>query len=590
MSSGERRIIVSLDERADPGDIVRLQEIAAQARNDALRYLNPAEVRGDFYSNPGILAPYTSLPAAPPSDVEIAHQCFSGLMVRPDNAGYLLVDPGVGAFFVPAFGGATVDDSPWILVDSPGVTSTTALLFVANGGPGVRWDIVECQPTADAVTESVLRDVFDPGTQTASPQTVDKVRRSVLTFRIRAGTQGAGIPEIDPAWMPLAAVHVRTDSAGFHLTDVYDIRPLESERCPFAMRHPKSPPAGNRKERSVLYDGEFAPIKTGSVSGMFLRGYFRGHFGGYWSGGEIRNSLPATNTADFNNQGATGSDLFGFNAEDPDRRSGAFALTANSVIAIGAFFPRGYPRWVRYCQPPEASNTSTRLRVIGRIPKGPRGILVAIDGPGGGGFIDRNGLIQAVPMPAPFGETQDAFGHVVCYAVVGADGVSIYPPRGNVAKNEYAWPILEVVEGGALDPQVNENSIAVISGPTVSGALNGATALALMATFTPGLNNVPTNASAVLCALWCSITATSMGMLVPAAAYDQANGFGQAIEAFQMPVVAVGFAFWTFWMPLKPAGAYDSSGVEDMQLAANFFGSGFTGSAATQLRILGYRF
>lgn len=597
MSSGNRSVLIALLERADPTDITKLQALLAQHTGEIARWLTASKLAGAFYSYPGMASAYApAIDPTVPSD-EVAHACLSGLLIRPTTT-YLAVDPGAAAFYQPARAGlSATDDTPWIFGFSAGLNDAAQLTFQANAGPGIRWDIVECQVAADTVESQAGREIFDPVGNVFNPQTVDKIQHSVFTFRIRRGTQGAGIPPIDPDWMPLCAVHVRTDSTSYDNSDLYDIRPLVTERTDWGTRHPISAPSSGACYKSVLHEAEMRSVVNVGVNGALLEGYFRGHFGGYWSGGEIRTNLPATSLSNFGATGVSGASLYGFNFEAAAMRSGAFALAANAVLTLGAFFPRGYPRWVRYSQAPLAADATTRLRVGGRFPEGPRGLLMVLNGADGGGLVKRNGVIAPATLPAAVGETTGAWGHVVQYALVDGAGTGVRPAEGDAQSNLYSWQVYTVFEGGALTPNIT--AIANPAGPSVAADLDGATQFALQAIFTPGSGRVPASASAVQCSLLLGVTVAAAGQysqVAPGVAYQAVNGYGRAVPGLGMseftndgggPTNAVNL--YSFLMPLTPNITYGSVGApEEMRLALNYVGAGLSAPGATTL-IHGYR-
>ncbi len=452
MSSGNKEVLIAVNERAQPEDITSLQKWQAQRSGEIGRWLLAAKLQGSFYSNPGMHSAYESIadPAVPTD--EVAHQVLSGLMVRPGTT-FCAVDPGGAAFYQPArVGLVAADDTPWIFGFSPGLNDPAQLTFLANAGPGIRWDIIECQIAGDAVLSQDSRQVFNPGTETFAPQLVNKVQSSAFNFRIRRGVQGGGIPDIDPNWCPLAAVHVRTDATSFADSDLFDIRPLVTDRCEFSMRNPFGVPSSSAGTRSILYEAEMIGELSAGVNGQRLRGYYRSQFGGYWSGGQIRRNGPAPSLATFGSTSATGASFNGFNFEDATVRSGGFGLVADTLIALVAVFPRGYPRWVRYSENALASDVNTRLRIGGRYPQGPRGLLMVLNGADGGGLIRKNGMVDPAALPAHWGEPQPAFGHVVGYAAVGSAGNNVFPPNGSSADHKFTWAASSVTFAGAHAP------------------------------------------------------------------------------------------------------------------------------------------
>lgn len=451
MSSGNKEVLIAVNERAQPEDITALQKYAAQRSGEIARWLTAAKLQGSFFSNPGMHSAYESIADPTVPTDEVAHQVLSGLMVRPGTT-FCAVDPGGAAFYQPARAGLTADDTPWIFGFSPGLNDPAQLTFLANAGPGIRWDIIECQVAGDAVLSQDSRQVFNPGTQTFAASLVNKVQSSAFNFRIRRGVQGGGIPDIDPNWCPLAAVHVRTDATSFADSDLFDIRPLTTDRCEFSMRHPAAAPSSAVGTRAVLYEAEMIGELSAGVNGQRLRGYYRSQFGGYWSGGQIRRNGPAPSLATFGSTSATGASFNGFNFEDATVRSGGFGLVADTVIALVAVFPRGYPRWVRYSESALPADSTTRLRIGGRYPQGPRGLLMVLNGADGGGLIRKNGMVSPATVPAHWGETIGAHGHVVGYAAVGSAGNDVYPPNGSSADQKYTWVSSSVTFGGASAP------------------------------------------------------------------------------------------------------------------------------------------
>lgn len=602
MSSGNKSILIVVNERAEPVDILALQQYEAQRSGEVARWLVAAKLQGSFSSNPGMHSAYESIAdAAVPTD-EVAHQCLSGLMVRPGTT-FCAVDPGGAAFYQPARAGLTADDTPWIFGFSPGLNDPTQLTFLANAGPGIRWDIIECQVGPDAVQSQASRQMFDPVLQVFSAQNVDKVQASAFTFRIRRGVQGGGIPAIAADWMPLAAVHVRTDSSSYADTDLYDIRPLTTDRCEWSARHAFAAPASGFTDRHVLEEAEFSPQVQGGINGLMLRGYFRSHFGGYWSGGEIRTNLPAVSAANFGGTGVSGANFDSFNFERPEWRSGAFALAADTLVTLGAFFPRGYPRWVRYSQVTLASNTNTRLRAAGRYPQGCRGILAVLNGSSGGGLVAKNGFIAGATMPAGLGETTGAHGHVVCYAAVGSAGNDVYPPAGSAIDQKYVWPTDSVSYVGASAP-----------GPDFTLLVNqdnGGAAFVMDAGANPAANHsgfvdisaggvsVPKSAAAILTEVQSVLTLITAKRLGQTTVKVDVGGVCVDVHASLNPITndtggTVQFLQQlNLWLPLRPNFSYDGqAAVGATRLAMRWAGAAagtFNATPFCSIRFKGYQ-
>ncbi len=578
--SGNKRIEITDLERAEETDILQAESFLARDSHEMVRHHVSQDLRGAWANNPGLVAPFVAVPA--PTDFIVAQDCFSGLMVRPDSATSLAIDPGeMGAFF-PTYPNTTGDDSQYVAISSVGLPTPNAIItFLANAGPGVRWDIIECQPT-EVLVSSAVRGVFTPPAGPFTPTNLPKVRGGELTFRIRRGVAGSGIPSIDPDWMPLAAVHVRTDSTSFLNCDVYDIRPLVAERCPFGIRHPISPPGTNLCYRSELYECELSAFSIGGVNGMVSAGYFRGHFGGYWSGGVIQKNLPASNAANFGDTSVTGGSYAFFNWEDPLNRDAAFVAAANATWHLKCVFPRGYPRWVRYSQNALVAGASNRLRVSGRLPQGPRGILVASKFQG-----LRNGIYTPGTMPAAFGDAAAIeWGHAVSAGIF--DGIvasALYPAIGGSFDKKYSF--------------VTEGNLAILSPVTLVGSLPSASTWRLDGTLDTTI--IPVWCRAVLVEFsftW--VTGAGGGEIdftntKAALAASAANGVQIPFSSSRM-IVPAGevnwFATHSLWVPLWPAtGGYDQGGGPSTALRFEGFNiaPGLLVSVACVARIKGYQ-
>lgn len=563
MGSGNKRMIWNTRERAVSTDLNRAESLVVADAHEYLRHQVNREIGGDFYNFPGLVAPYTALP--PSSDFLIPHDCISGLMVRPDNAAGLLIDPGEAAFFVPAFSGASADDSKYICVSDAGVVSLATLPFVPNGGPGVRWDIVECQPV-EVLLESASRDIYDTTTGQFTSSVVDKVRAGQLTYRVRAGVPGAGIPNPDSAWLPLAAIHVRTDATGFSNCDVYDIRPLVNERCQQAVGDFRGPPVAASSTpgyRLILDEVEisFAPT-TGGINGKAIGGYFRSRYGGYWSGGVIRRNTPSASLATFGGTAANEGSFAFFNPQATENRSSAYSIVGDDRFTVGAFFPRGYPRWVRYSQASLVPTASNRLRKTGRLPQGPRGILWIAKDAGFG-----NGICLPVAPPTAMGETESAFGHVVCEGLT--DGTTeFYPAIGGGADRKFSFPMFDVTRAAGAVPTaaVQFNNGFILAG---AGTSDPGVSLSLDITFSRSYP-VPPYARAILMQVDADLTyAFTQGTIVfrgafMTAASGTSPGVMVPLELGTIGVESVGnhiLVRGSVWIPLFTNSTFDDTTV-----------------------------
>lgn len=565
MGSGNKRVLFNNLERAVSSDLNRLQSMLAADGHEFNRHLVNREIVGDFYNFPGLQAPYTAVP--PSSDRLIPHDCISGLMVRPDNAAGLLVDPGVAGFYVPAFLNGTADDSDYIQVSDPGVVSLAELPFTANGGPGVRWDIVECQPTEDLL-ESASRDTYNPANGQFTNGSVQKVRGGSLTYRIRNGTQGAGIPNPDPEWLPLAAVHVRTDATGFSNSDVYDIRPLVNERClwsPNSFAMPPTPGSSVPGYRLELYEAEFSFATAAGINGKAVGGYYRSHYGGYWSGGALRRNTPSQNLANFGVTTADGGSFAFFNPQTAENRSSAFSIAGDDRFVVGAFFPRGYPRWVRYSQLSLTPSASNRLRKTGRLPQGPRGILWITND-----VVFGTGLIDPVPAPTALGENTDCFGHPVVEGFTNGT-TEFYPAIGGTHDKKFSMPIFQATTPSPGSVSL-ANAVTSIFNITGSVAVQGVLASARIA-FTPTYPLVPPYARAVQLRVQFSIDYAN-GSPTPVSILGATANVGSPDKAYQVDHESVSgltrdngggtevFTYdGTIWVPLFTNPTWDDSDI-----------------------------
>jgi hypothetical protein len=500
MASGNKRLVFNTLERAVSTDHNRLQSFLANDSHEFARHLVNREIGGDFYNFPGLQAPYTALP--PSSDFLVPHDCVSGLMVRPDNATGMLVDPGVAAFFVPAFPNATADDSKYVYVSDPGVSSLATLPFVVNAGPGVRWDIIECQPT-ESLIESSSRDTYNPANGQFTNSSLAKVRAGTLTYRIRSGSAGGGIPNVDSAWMPLAAVHVRADATGYSNCDVYDIRPLVNERCAWSPAPPKSLPANttnNAGFRLVFEEAEFSPRNI-LTSSRVLEGYWRSHFGGFYSGGVVRRNMPAASAADFTD--AATAEAPYFDPSEAENHSSAFSIAGDDRFTIGAFFPRGYPRWVRYSESPLTAGVTNHLRKTGRLPNSPRGLLWLTKDAG-----RNNGMILPNAPPTVLGETENAWGHVLCEGCTNGT-TDFFPAVGGRASKQFMFMPWSVTRASVATPTARTKVCSGLNLPLGTVTTNAGNTLTTIDWTITRAYPIPPYARAIYVSLTVLITGTA---------------------------------------------------------------------------------
>jgi hypothetical protein len=590
MGSGQREIVMVDLERAEPEDVIRGIRFTTAARNEALRYLNSGRVQGDPFNFPGLVETHDTVPAD-----EVAHQVLGGLLVRCDNIGFLTVERGAVAMFQPARASLTADDSPWIFSDAPAMTDPLILTFLANGGPGIRWDIIECQVAADSVTEGpIVRDVLDPVTEQFSPQNLNKVTKGLVTYRTRRGTQGAGIPAIDPDWCPLAAVHVRADATGFDNCDVYDIRPLLAERCYFSPAHPLVVPTGlvGTGYRLHFAENDIAAATQAGVNGRVLAGYFRAHFGGYWSGGRIRRNLPSASIATFGSTAVTDANTPYFNPEATQNQSSGFSIAGDDRFTIGAYFPRGYPRWVRYSQLPLVPSTANRLRKTGRLPEGPRGILMLTNEQGRG-----DGIIFPQTLPLHFGETTGAWGHVVAEGMT--NGTTDFYPAYSVKDRFYHTGVLVTPQSAGV-PTAGAFSLGGVAMPVATFETNAGNTLTSFEFALAQAYPIPPYAREVMLHVTLQIAFGAPAEISPLRAlhFPSAGGAGTVIDGIGGSVLTVPtpLDLWNWegvlWVPIRPRSSFDDDLIASVIDRLAFI-IGHTAVAPTartgQARLMGYR-
>ncbi len=355
MSSGQKLMVLNTRERVLSTDHNRLQSFIACDRSQLARF-QYNDKRQNYFSLPGVTSQYVG------GETPLAADVFGGLMVDP-QATSLLVTPGeLGCLFPDP--SITADDSPYMLINDPGLQTAGILTFTANGGGGTRVDLVECQPQL-VTLESDSRDIFNPATGLFAPASVNKVQAFRLQYRIRLGTPSAGIPALAAGWLPLAVSIVSTAATDFNGCDFYDVRPLVEDRV-----RPQIPGDSTVPQNYPLRDSEYGIVLNSGA--YLLSGYAFSEFGGYLAGGQLRRSTPSFSGTRGGGGNGDGDPTF-INLSIAENQGNSFSHTANAMNAVGAFFPAGLPRWVRYSQSAIGGG-------FGRVPRGPRGIVAVIKG------------------------------------------------------------------------------------------------------------------------------------------------------------------------------------------------------------------
>lgn len=336
----------------------------------------------------------------------------SGLLVQPDNVGYLTITPGV---LLACITPTSADDSVMQEVLDPGVSDPATLTFTANASGQVRLDIVECQVVSTVVEQATVP-IFDEGTRVFTPTPSQaRVREPRLSYRVRVGTPGGGLPAAAAGWLPLAVINVQSGAAGFSTCEVWDVRPLLADRV--FDNEPVLQPDGLtvRAVRAPLRGvASLQGSQAGAENGV--RGWIETAFNGYKAGGEIRCSV----AVDPGNFGAADYDSNFLLNGSHLQAAGAWTPAANKPYFYAVVFPGGLPRWVKYTQDPDA--------VAGaRVPRGPRGILVlTTTQPNAGGYY------SALTPPAVCGFTAAAPGVMLAAALFSSAPAQMpWSMRGN---------------------------------------------------------------------------------------------------------------------------------------------------------------
>jgi hypothetical protein len=388
MGSGNRRLVMNTRERAVSNDIQRLQSFAAADHSAWNRRL-----LSDLYVfdvNAGLGSPVTSITDPLSTDI------VGGLMVQPViGSSNLIVTPGVmGCYFPDTV--PSDDDDPYKVVSDPGVQTLGVLVIAANAGPGIRIDVIECQPV-DTVEEQDNRDIFDPATGQFTAALVDKVVAGRLTYRVRSGAAGAGFPGTASGWVPLAIASVPS-GGGASTDDVtfWDVRPLVPDRF--------EPPV---RGGMLLTHHTRMHINGDEVVGapeIRYKGNVEGNYGPYKAGGTLAKTTPTTV------MGA--GDLAYIDITNAENQEPGFTPVANNPIYIWALYPWGLHRWVRY--------TENDFLGQGRVPGGMRGICtVSTVGPAGYGGGNPAVAIAPPTITGLGGSTSNAFMVCASYTDTG---------------------------------------------------------------------------------------------------------------------------------------------------------------------------
>lgn len=393
MSSGQRRVIYNSRERVISDDQNLAQAFIASDRAQTLRRLyNRATTNRDPFLYPGLSPQNVALPVATRGTV---HDVYGGLLVRPDLGTSLTIDSGVVGMLVPDYPDLGANDSPYIVVDSPGLGSGV-LTFTPNASGSPRIDVIECRVISELVSSQV-RDIIAPD-GTITPQMVEKVRRAALEFRVRVGVPNANWPAVEQNWLPLAVAVVQSGATDFSQADFYDVRPLVSERL--GTSSSIMPVVG--LPGGVIpgdYGWSIAKITSRSITSN-TAAYALGESHGYRIGGSLIWKNTPSSLASF---GTTGNGAFSPSSAE-NALAQAPSIADGDLNAMVFAFPMGLPRWVRYTQLPVSNalgeqKPQANIAMNGRLPRGPNGILLI----GRPTIMTASGQTNITGYPAVFG-------------------------------------------------------------------------------------------------------------------------------------------------------------------------------------------
>jgi hypothetical protein len=348
MSSGAKTLVMNPLERALSTDINRLQNFADASVAEVLRAILNTKVGFDDVNAGALYIPNTS------QGNPLAGEVLSGLLFAPTGGG---TSASVGAGVVAVFDPDTIpstDDSQYkVITDSGTVTAT--LNLTSNSSGLLRIDVVECsrvQP--DNVLETDSRDVYVPSSGTFTSVTVNKVAQSQMQYRIRTGTAGSGFPGTAQGWLPLAVISVPTGSSVWDTCTMWDVRPLLEDRVYALGQSVRDLP---KVERCMVN------IDATNHAGMSqLTGVIEAELQGRKLGGNMMSSCP---------QGTGGgvgltADALYIDLDDTKNQSAGTSIPTTGFNYVYVSAPFGLPRWAKYTKGPS-----------GRVPRSPRGILIA---------------------------------------------------------------------------------------------------------------------------------------------------------------------------------------------------------------------
>ncbi len=332
MSSGNKELVFNTQEHVLSVDHNRAQKFSHAQVADIARYFWNVKTELDD-SAAGEVEAVASTTASP-----LRAEVLAGLRVAPALASFaLLVTPGVAFLLAPD---SASDDSPYKYVNDPGVPTPGALTLAPNATGLTRIDVIECS-WGTVVAETDSRDILDLATGSYAAAMVTKVKKGVLTYRVRQGTAGAGFPGTALGWLPLAVASVPAGAASNDVVTFWDVRPLVNDRVQ----------NGASTTKPIVGRSQVNAINLALVCG-----WVDAELGGRRIGGALRSGMP---TADLALMPA-------INFSDAANHSLGFIPLAHKPYYLYLCTPFGLPRWARY------SPASAGVR----MPRSPRGLPV----------------------------------------------------------------------------------------------------------------------------------------------------------------------------------------------------------------------
>ena len=221
-NNGIDQVIFNTRERATSADVSSVQSNISESVSDILRGMYGFN-RGSTASGVDVIM--REWPETTTGGWGLKAVVLGGLMVNPRDT-YALVDPGTLAYVATPDG----DEGPFNVVSSPGLSTPNEFTFLANAGPGPRWDVLVATPTAVETSETV--DIYDPPTKQWNPETLPKRSTTELVYSTIRGTVASPSPgpaAIPGGSQPLAVVWVPAGAVDFDDCEFFDVRPTVAD-------------------------------------------------------------------------------------------------------------------------------------------------------------------------------------------------------------------------------------------------------------------------------------------------------------------------------------------------------------------------